>query len=263
MTGDAHTDRLIVAGICAFLGLFVGSFLNVVIYRVPAGESVVAPRSRCPKCGTQLAALDNIPVLSWLILRAQCRTCGVHISARYPLIELGTAVLFGCVGWWVGLAWDLPAFLYLASIGIALSMIDLDTRRLPNTIVLPSYAVALVSLGIASIADHRLPDFGRACLGGAIAFGIYLLLALIYPAGMGFGRWPRAYGRWAGRAKDGRPIRPIHGGGHLRRIVGGSRYCRLVRGCSRALLTYVKRAREQPKTNRLARSRRSFRPPMT
>ena len=187
MTGDASTDRLIVAGVCAFLGLFVGSFLNVVIYRVPAGESVVAPRSRCPKCGTQLAALDNIPVLSWLILRAQCRTCGVHISARYPLIEVATAVLFGCVGWWCGLAWELPAFLYLAAIGIALAMIDLDTRRLPNAIVLPSYAVALFLLGIAAFADHRLADLGRAFAGGAIAFGIYFLLALIYPAGMGFG----------------------------------------------------------------------------
>ena len=178
---------MIVAGFCAFLGLFVGSFLNVVIYRVPAGESVVKPRSRCPKCGTQITSMDNIPVLSWFILQGKCRTCGVHISARYPLIELGTAGLFGCVGFWLGPAWDLSAFLYLAAIGIALTMIDLDTRRLPNAIVLPSYGVALALLGVAGVADDRLFDLGRACAGGVIAFGIYFLLALIYPAGMGFG----------------------------------------------------------------------------
>ncbi|MEI6230290.1 MAG: prepilin peptidase [Actinomycetes bacterium] len=187
MSGDAGIDRMIVAGFCAFLGLFVGSFLNVVIYRVPAGESVVKPRSRCPKCGTQITSVDNIPVLSWLILRGKCRSCGVHISARYPLIELGTAGLFGCVGFWLGPAWDLPAFLYLAAIGIALTMIDLDTRRLPNAIVLPSYGVALALLGVAGVADDRLFDLGRACAGGVIAFGVYFLLALIYPAGMGFG----------------------------------------------------------------------------
>ena len=178
---------MIVAGFCAFLGLFVGSFLNVVIYRVPAGLSVVKPRSRCPQCGTQISSIDNIPVLSWLILRAKCRTCGVHISARYPLVELLTAVLFGCVGFWLGPAWELPAFLYLAAIGIALAMIDLDTRRLPNAIVLPSYGVALALLGVAAVAEQQVPVLGRACAGGVVAFGIYFLLALIYPAGMGFG----------------------------------------------------------------------------
>ncbi len=187
MTGDAHVDTMIVAGFCAFLGLFVGSFLNVVIYRVPAGESVVSPRSKCPFCGTQLSSWDNVPVVSWLILRAKCRTCGAHISARYPLIETATAVLFGCVGWWLGLSWDLPAFLYLAAVGLALAMIDLDTRRLPNSIVLPSYGVAIVLLGVAAIVDQRLPDLGRAVVSGAIAFAIYFVLALIYPAGMGFG----------------------------------------------------------------------------
>jgi len=187
MTGDADIDALIVAGFCAFLGLFVGSFLNVVIYRVPAGESVVSPRSKCPRCGTQLSAWDNVPVISWLVLRAKCRTCGTHISARYPLVEVATAVLFGCVGWWLGAAWDLPAYLYLAAVGVALAMIDLDTRRLPNSIVLPSYVVAIVLLGIAAVVNQQMADLGRAVIGGMIAFAIYFILALIYPAGMGFG----------------------------------------------------------------------------
>jgi leader peptidase (prepilin peptidase)/N-methyltransferase len=186
MTGD-QLDSLMIAAFCALLGLFVGSFLNVVIYRVPAGESVVKPRSRCPRCGKQIGALDNIPVLSWLILRGKCRNCSMPISARYPAIELGTGVLFGAMGWWLGLSWQLPAFLYLVGIGISLSMIDLDTRRLPNSIVLPSYPVSLALLLVPTVIDGRWPDLGRGVLGGVIAFAIYFALAMIYPAGMGFG----------------------------------------------------------------------------
>jgi leader peptidase (prepilin peptidase)/N-methyltransferase len=186
MTAE-QLDLVLAAGMCAFIGLFVGSFLNVVIYRVPAGESVVRPRSRCPRCQTQIGSLDNIPVLSWLLLRGRCRHCGAAISGRYPLIEVATAVLFGLMGFWLGLSWQLPAFLYLAAVGIALSMIDLDTRRLPNSIVLPSYAVALALLALPTVIEGRWPDLGRACLGGVVAFAVYFALAMIYPAGMGFG----------------------------------------------------------------------------
>src|SRR3954463_14212032 len=97
----------LLAGFCALLGLLVGSFLNVVIWRVPRGESVVRPPSHCPGCGTEIAARDNVPVLSWLLLRAKCRTCGTHISVRYPFVELVTAAMFAAVaahiGWRVAL----------------------------------------------------------------------------------------------------------------------------------------------------------------
>lgn len=120
-------------------GLLVGSFLNVVVHRVPRGASVVKPRSACPACGAVIRPRDNVPVLSWLLLRARCRDCGAPISARYPLVEGLTAVLF------VGVVlrfsperpWSIPAFCYLAAIGVALALIDLEHHRLPDAIVLP------------------------------------------------------------------------------------------------------------------------------
>ena len=169
------------------LGLLIGSFLNVVIHRVPAGESVVHPRSRCPQCGTELAARDNVPVVSWLLLRGKCRTCGAPISVRYPLVELGTGLLFAAVAWWCGATWALPAYLYLAAISVALSAIDLDVRRLPNVIVLPSYVVTLALLLVPAIVEGRWADFRTAVLTGVGLYAFYFLLAFIYPAGMGWG----------------------------------------------------------------------------
>jgi leader peptidase (prepilin peptidase) / N-methyltransferase len=179
-------DTLLILG-CALLGLIIGSFLNVVIYRVPAGESVVSPRSRCPGCGAEIEARDNIPVLSWLLLRGRCRGCAAPISARYPGVELLTGVAFGVTGWRFGLDWPLPAYLYLVAIGVALAFIDLDTRRLPNALTLPSYPVAGALLLIAAVGAGDLPAFWRALGGGAALFAFYFLLAVIYPAGMGFG----------------------------------------------------------------------------
>src|SRR5918997_5922539 len=95
---------LAVAGL---FGLIVGSFLNVVAHRLPLRQSLVKPRSACPQCGTQVRAYDNVPVLSWLLLRARCRDCGTPISARYPLVEAATAVLFGLVAWHVP-TWAVP-----------------------------------------------------------------------------------------------------------------------------------------------------------
>lgn len=168
-------------------GLVVGSFLNVVIYRVPAGESVVRPRSRCMTCGHQITPAENIPVVSWLFLRGRCSGCGSRISARYPLVELGTGIVFGVTAWWVGLSWTLPAFLYLAAIAVALSMIDLDVKRLPDAIVLPSYGVALVLLGLAALLDGSWDQLLRGVLAGLALFAFYFVLVLVYPAGMGFG----------------------------------------------------------------------------
>ncbi|MFP5326041.1 MAG: prepilin peptidase [Acidimicrobiia bacterium] len=91
-----------ISGVCFLFGLAVGSFLNVVIYRVPAGESIVSPRSKCPQCQTQIAERDNIPVVSWLLLRGRCRSCGAAISGRYPAVELLTALLFAAVGYRFG-----------------------------------------------------------------------------------------------------------------------------------------------------------------
>ncbi|MFN2518589.1 MAG: A24 family peptidase [Jatrophihabitantaceae bacterium] len=178
------------AGLAGLLGLAIGSFLNVVIYRVPAGESVVSPASRCPSCRSEIHNRHNVPVLGWLVLRGRCFACGASISARYPILEATTAVLFMVVTFsFVGrhLAPALPAYLYLAAAGLALALIDLDTKRLPDKIVLPSYAVVSVLLTIASVATHDWWALARAGIGGAALFAFYLALALAYPAGMGFG----------------------------------------------------------------------------
>lgn len=169
------------------LGLVVGSFLNVVIYRVPRGESVVHPRSRCPGCGAEIAARDNVPVVSWLLLRGRCRHCHEPISVRYPLVELLTAGVFVMLAAALGGTWALPAFLWLGGVGVALAVIDLDTHRLPNALTYPSYPVALVLLLIPAVVDGSWDAYVRAVAGGAGLGAFYLVLVLVYPSGMGLG----------------------------------------------------------------------------
>lgn len=175
---------LVVLGI---VGLVIGSFLNVVIWRVPRGESIVAPPSACPRCGHRIRARDNVPVLSWLALRGRCRDCGEPISARYPLVELATGLVFVAVGVRFGWAPELPAYLYLAGIGLALTLIDLDTHRLPDPIVLSAYPVLGVLLAAASGAAGDWPALLRAAIGGAILWVLYFALMAAKPGGMGFG----------------------------------------------------------------------------
>lgn len=184
------TAALIVS--CGVLGLAVGSFLNVVIHRVPRGESVVRPRSACPACGVPISARDNVPVLSWLLLRRRARCCGVPISARYPLVEAGTAAAFAGVAAWRGADAALPAFLYLAAISVALAVIDLDVRRLPDVIVLPSYPVAATLLAVPTLLEGDLAAAVRAAVGGVALFALFwtlwfLSLLILRKEGMGLG----------------------------------------------------------------------------
>ena len=123
--------------VCGAFGLAIGSFLNVVIYRVPRKESIVTPRSACPSCGTELAARDNIPVLSWMLLRGKCRTCGAPISWQYPVVELLTAGLFAGVAGRFGYDWAVPAYLALFGGLVALSWIDVERMLLPKAIIYP------------------------------------------------------------------------------------------------------------------------------
>ena len=183
------------------LGLFIGSFLNVVIYRVPVGLSIVSPPSACPRCGARIRTYDNIPVVSWLMLRGKCRSCQTPISTRYPMVELATGLAFAGVALWVRIGGvstgsgtiiaagvlELIAFLYLAAVSIALSLIDLDVRRLPNSIVLPSYVVGIALLGTASILNGDYTALLRAGVGLVALWFAYLILALAYSGGMGFG----------------------------------------------------------------------------
>ena len=167
------------------LGLLIGSFLNVVIWRVPRGESIVSPPSACPACGAAIRPRDNVPVLGWVLLRGRCRDCNAPISARYPLVEAGTGVLFAVLAAEFGLHVELLAYLYLGAVGVALALIDIDVKRLPDVLTLPSYVVGAVLLGVASTSEpHSLL---RALLGAAAMFAVYFALCFAYPAGMGFG----------------------------------------------------------------------------
>jgi leader peptidase (prepilin peptidase) / N-methyltransferase len=185
---ENHTEMTAALDALVFVfGLIVGSFLNVVIYRVPRGESIVKPRSRCPGCGHEIREYDNIPVISWLVLRGRCRDCHEPISARYPAVELFTGLIFLVMALHFGTTWELPAYLYFAAIGVALAMIDFDVKRLPNAIVLPSYVVAGALLLLPAALDGQWADYLRAWEGAAALYLFFFIVRLIYPAGMGFG----------------------------------------------------------------------------
>jgi len=170
--------------VVAFLGgLGLGSFVTVVGYRVPRGESVVGGRSHCPGCGTQIAAYDNVPVLSWVLLRGRSRCCGERISPRYPLTELALGLLFVAT---VTVFWDEPAEIALGLVFVttlvAITLTDLEQRLIPNKILL---VAAVAGVAIAVVGDpSSLPE--RAIATAAAGGGLFLV-ALAYPRGMGLG----------------------------------------------------------------------------
>jgi leader peptidase (prepilin peptidase) / N-methyltransferase len=170
--------------VVAFLGgLLAGSFITVVAHRVPRGESIVGPRSRCPGCGTQIAAYDNVPVFSWALLRGRARCCGAEISARYPLTELAVGALYAAVAL---VFWDEPGEMALGLVFVttlvAITLTDLERRIIPNKILL---VAALIGVAVAAVTDpSSLPE--RA-LAAAAAGGLLFLVALAYPRGMGLG----------------------------------------------------------------------------
>jgi leader peptidase (prepilin peptidase)/N-methyltransferase len=168
--------------VAAPFGLLIGSFLNVVAYRLPRGESLVRPRSRCTSCGEEVRPYDNVPVLSWLFLRGRCRHCGEGISARYPAVEAVTALVFAAVvlvrGADLGLLLDLP----FAAMLIAVASIDLEHRIVPNKILLP-----LAVWGVGAAAVVRPDALPESLIAGAAAFTALLLAALAHPGGMGMG----------------------------------------------------------------------------
>jgi leader peptidase (prepilin peptidase)/N-methyltransferase len=222
--------------LAAVLGLAIGSFLNVVVHRVPAGLSVVSPPSACPRCGTGIAARDNIPVLSWLLLRASCRHCGEPISMRYPIVEALTGVAFLVVSLRfapaflaellvdprlaaaAGLEWI--AFLHLAAISIALAAIDLDVRRLPDRIVLPGYAVGVVLLGAADLLRGDLGAAGTAAAVAGVAALLFAVLWLIGGMGLGDVKLAGVLGLFLGQLGAAEGVVGIAAGFLLGAVVG-------------------------------------------
>jgi leader peptidase (prepilin peptidase)/N-methyltransferase len=166
----------------ALLGAAIGSFLNVVAYRLPLRQSIVRPRSRCTACDTQIASYDNVPVLSWLILRGRCRSCGAKISVRYPLVEALTACLFCAVALRVDSAGELWPGLVLVSVLVLVAAIDIEHRIVPNRVLAPAALTALL-LWLLADPDRVLENL----IAGAAAGGFLLAAALVYPGGMGMG----------------------------------------------------------------------------
>jgi leader peptidase (prepilin peptidase)/N-methyltransferase len=184
--GKAVVLAILICG-CGLFGLAIGSFLNVVIYRVPLHESIVRPRSQCPSCATPILERDNIPVLSWLILRGKCRSCRAPISPRYPLVELLSGALFAGAAARVGFNWDLPALLILAAGLLALASVDLERLILPKLIIYPTLALLSMALVVAASATgqwHRLLIATLCALGW---FVFFFAINVISPRALGFG----------------------------------------------------------------------------
>ena len=190
---------MLLAAVAALLGgLIIGSFLNVVAWRLPRWESLSHPGSHCPNCDTPIKPYDNVPVVSWLVLRGRCRNCGEPISPRYPLVELTTGLLWAAVV--VADYDDVPALvrgILLVTFLVPIALIDLDHRLIPNKLTLPAAVLALVAI-VALDLDFLV----EALIAGAAGFAFFFLAALAYPRGMGMGdvKLAGVLGLYLGRA---------------------------------------------------------------
>src|SRR4051794_1778120 len=172
----------VAAAVEAILGAIVGSFLNVVAYRLPRHESLLHPGSRCPECGTPIKPYDNVPVLGWLWLRGRCRACGARISWRYPAVEALTGVLCAAVVLRYGTDSDVWLPLVFVVLLIPITLIDLEFTIIPNALTLIG-AVSAIVLTLAFESDQLVPRL----LAALIAGGFFLLAWFVYPSGMGMG----------------------------------------------------------------------------
>jgi leader peptidase (prepilin peptidase)/N-methyltransferase len=166
----------------ALYGLLFGSFLTVVVDRVPRGASIVQPGSACGNCGLRLGPLDLVPVFSWLALRGKCRKCHTNIGTEPLILELSTALLFGLTAWHFGLSWRTPAYCVLMTGLVGLTWIDLHIRRLPREVTYTTAAVGVPLLVVAALVEHRPERLWMMLLGAAISLA---LMGLIYAGSRG------------------------------------------------------------------------------
>ncbi len=175
-------ESLLSVPFAALLGALIGSFLNVVAYRLPRHESLVTPGSRCPSCETPIKPYDNIPVLGWLLLRGRCRSCREPISARYPAVEAITAILAVAVVLVKHSAHDIALGLVLVVTLVPIALIDFERRIIPNAITLPA-TLAAIAIGLIT----RPSGVPEQLIAGLAAGGFLLVFVLAYPRGMGMG----------------------------------------------------------------------------
>ena len=172
--------------VAAVLGLAIGSFLTVVVDRVPKKESIVSPRSRCPHCGAEIRNRDNVPVLSWLLLRGRCRSCGARVSVRYPLLEAGTGASFAGVAIVYPRVYVIAMLCAFCAVMLAVGAIDLEHRIIPNRITYPAFPVFAVAIVVGWALSQDL-DPVRAAIGALAYGGAFLLIAIVAPRGLGMG----------------------------------------------------------------------------
>lgn len=171
----------------AVVGACLGSFASVVAHRVPLNESIVQPGSRCPACGSAIRAIDNVPVLSFLLRRGHCRSCGARISPWYIALELLMAGLFVAIAYRVPSAWAVPPYWVLATALVALSLIDLEHMRIPTRVLKVTLLVGVPLLVLASGAGHDWGALVHAAVTGAVGFCAFLVVFIAVPKGFGFG----------------------------------------------------------------------------
>jgi leader peptidase (prepilin peptidase) / N-methyltransferase len=185
------------AVLAGIFGAVIGSFLNVVAYRLPRGESLAHPPSHCPNCGAPVKPYDNIPVLSWLLLRGRCRSCKEPISPRYPIVEAGTGILCALVVVAKGADADAVLGIVLVLLLVPITLIDLDHRIIPNKITYPGFV-----LGVVLVAVFETDSLAEHLIASAAAGGFLFVAWFLYPRGMGLGDVKLAFvlGIYLGRA---------------------------------------------------------------
>lgn len=177
----------VVVAAAGLLGLIFGSFAAVAAHRIPRNEGIVPARGKCPNCGRAFRGAENLPIVSYLIQRGRCRSCGAGISVRHPLIELGTALLFALVSVKFGVSIEAVVFAAFLWSLVVLTAIDLEHRLLPNRVVYPVFVGGWVGLTIAAVVNDDLSSLRNAAVGMLIFGGFFFVVAFVYPAGMGGG----------------------------------------------------------------------------
>ena len=181
-------EEALLIALAVVLGLMFGSFASAAAYRIPRNESFVTGRSKCPNCGSTITAIENIPVFSYMFLRGRCRHCGAKISIRYPLIELGTGLLFGLAAWKFGAEAETAIYCAFFWVLVVLTIIDIEHHLLPTRVIYPALLVGAVALMVTTLVRDDTDRILDMVIGAAVFGGIFFVIFYAAPkGGFGFG----------------------------------------------------------------------------